>query len=72
MLHRDKRIGKSLYRIVARHGGYAIREFYNDGGESFAVGLSKQIYPTVDEALGELSKISTERYYNDTSRAINY
>ena len=47
MLHRDKTIGKSLYRVVARPGGYAIREIYNDG-KSFAMGLSKQIFQTVD------------------------
>lgn len=47
MLHRDKTIGKILYRVVARPGGYAIREFYNDGN-TFSLGLSKQIYEVVD------------------------
>lgn len=47
MLHRDKTIWKILYRVVARPGGYAIREFYNDGN-TFALGLSKQIYEVVD------------------------
>lgn len=69
MQHRDKTIGKSLYRVVARQGGYAIREFYNDG-KSFAMGLSKQIFQTVDAALEELSQISTERYYTDPSRQV--
>jgi len=71
MLHRDKTIGKSLYRVVARPGGYAIREIYNDG-KSFAMGLSKQFFQTVDAALEELSHISTEQYYTDPSRQVRF
>lgn len=75
MLHRDKRIGKSLYRVVSRPGGYAIKEIYNDyngKSETFAMGISKQIYPNVDDALTDLSKISVERYYTDDSKNLNY
>lgn len=68
MMHRDKRIGKSLYRVVARQGGYTIREFYNDGGSTFAVGMCKTIYTTVDEALQELNTIHCERYFTDPSK----
>lgn len=48
---------------MARPGGYAIREFYN-AGNTFAFGLSKQIYEVVD--VRERGMVEEYRYYLGT------
>lgn len=54
MLHRDKRIGKSLYRITKELTGYKILEIYNDSKE-FCTRKSMDTYDTTDEALQQLA-----------------
>lgn len=67
MLHRDKRIGKSLYRVVKEIYGYRILEIYNDSKE-FCTRKSMEKYDTVDEALQQLNTINRERYYTDPTQ----
>ena len=67
MLHRDKRIGKSLYRVVKEIYGYRILEIYNDSKE-ICTRKSMEKYDTVDEALRQLDIIDRERYYTDPTR----
>lgn len=67
MLHRDKRIGKSLYRVVKEINGYKILEIYNDSKE-FCTRKSMDTYYTSDEALQQLSSIDRERYYTDPTK----
>lgn len=65
MLHRDKIIGKSLYRIVKHTGeGFRIMEIFNDG-RTLAKAYSKRQWQRVDDALLELQHIDRERYYTD-------
>lgn len=67
MLHRDKRIGKSLYRITKELTGYKILEIYNDSKE-FCTRKSMNTYDTTDEALQQLALIDRERYYTDPTK----
>lgn len=65
MLHRDKKIGKSLYRIVKHDGeGYRVMEIYNDG-KTFAKAYSNEQWDRVDDALQQLTLIDKERFYTD-------
>lgn len=62
MLHRDKRIGKSIYRITKELTGYKILEIY----KGTQVAKSKYTHGTIDDAIQELHSINRERYYTDT------
>ena len=71
MLHRDKKIGNSLYRVVKHDNDFRIMEIYNDGA-MFAKSYSKARWQHVEDALQELDAIRCERYYTDTSRHLNF
>ena len=64
MLHRDKTIGHSLYRVVKHDDRFKIMEIFNDG-KSFAKKYSKESWDTADDAIQQLVLISCERYYTD-------
>lgn len=71
MLHRDKKIGNSLYRVVKHDDGFRIMEIYNKGA-SFAKAYSKARWQYVEDALQELSLISCERFFTDNSRQLRF
>ena len=65
MLHRDKHIGKSLYRIVKNPGEpFRIMEIFNDG-KTFSKAYSHETFELFDDAAAVLTTISRERYYTD-------
>ena len=64
MLHRDKKIGKSLYRIVKSGELFRIMEIYNDS-KTFAKNYSKY-YNSFEEAYEQLKNIDRERFFTDT------
>ncbi len=64
MLHRDKRIGHSLYRVVKHGDIFRIMEIFNDD-KSFAKHYSKESWDTADDAIQQLASISRERFYSD-------
>lgn len=67
MQHRDKRIGKSLYRIVKGvNDCFRIMEIYNDSRE-FCTRYSQYFYD-INEAVAELDGINRERYYTDPTK----
>lgn len=68
MLHRDKHIGHSLYRVVKHDNIFRIMEIYNDG-TSFVKTYSPDKWDHVEDALIMLSMIGCEQYYTDRSRA---
>lgn len=64
MLYRDKRIGKSIYRIVKQANSYRIMELFAAPG-AVSEKLSKEQWDRVDDALRELERIDREQYYTD-------
>lgn len=60
MLHRDKRVGRSVYRIVPDRGGYfRIAEYFHTYGDT-----RSSVTPTsydITTALAMLSRIGDER-----------
>ena len=73
LIHRDKKIGHSLYRVVQRDGAFAIMEIYNSAdGHTFSKAYSRTRWQYVEEALQELKNISCERYYTDPSKSIKF
>lgn len=66
--HKRKTIGKSFYYISEFNGVYRIKEIYNKS----IVGKSNYTHRNIDDALQELNNISTERYYTDDSKNLDY
>ena len=63
MLHRDRRIGKSLYRIVKDGESFRIMEIYNDS-KTLAKNYSPR-YRDFEEAAEHLKHINRERFFTD-------
>lgn len=63
MLHRDRRIGKSLYRIVKDGESFRIMEIYNDS-RTLAKSYSPR-YRDFEEAAERLKHINRERFFTD-------
>lgn len=66
MLYRDKRIGKSLYRIEKGINRYRVIEIYNDSRE-LCIRYSSY-FDIIAEAIAELDGINRERYYTDPTK----
>ena len=64
--HRQKTIGKSLYKILP--GGAAFKIIEIDRSTNQIVGSSSRGWTRIDDALNELARINREHYYSDGSR----
>lgn len=63
MLHRQKIIGKSIYRIVSEDGVYRIMELYPY--RQHFITKTYGNWDRVDDAIRELESIDRERQYTD-------